>query len=120
MKTPVLPACFAAAALATAAPLPLVDPARVAADWNQTFEEARQPLLVPGPLGLSVAPPKTSAPERSARPLAARYRHEEPLYDAPSSRVPRELPDNLPPGAKAWPYRGQKFWVIPVSPSGDK
>ena len=28
--------------------------------------------------------------------------------------------DKLPPGAKPWDYRGQKFWLIPIASDGSK
>jgi len=51
-------ALFASLAVTAAASLTsLTDPAQVAADWNRTLDDARQPILAPGPLGLTASGP---------------------------------------------------------------
>jgi hypothetical protein len=76
------------AANAVASPSALTDPAQVAADWHKTFEAARQPILSPGPLGLTASGPGTLA----FRP--------EPPTSAPVFRMrsaPRAGTDSPPP-----------------------
>ena len=108
----------AATATATATAADLKDPAAVARDWHNTIAQAGQ--LAPSPKTLreqSTAPattPLTGIFRSETPPPPISTRPTEPLYDAPSSQVPRVLPDNLPPGAKPWHYDGRTYWLIPL------
>lgn len=109
-------ASLAVAAMATAADLK--DPAAVARDWHNTIAQAGQFAPSAKTLREQSAAPATTAQTGIFRsetpPPLIPPRPSEPLYDAPSSQVPRVLPDNLPPGAKPWRYDGRTYWLIPL------
>jgi hypothetical protein len=128
MKTPHLLASFAVAATASAADLK--HPDEVAREWNESvaastpvtgnlslLEPSKSPLRIVGPSPARPARDKSkdliAAPQWGPIPR-------ERIYDAPNYRVPEVLPDNMPPGAKAWEYGGQTYWLIPLIPSREK
>lgn len=123
MKPLSLSACLAMAATAAAAELK--EPAQVASDWNKTIADARQPVLPDGPLGLSAAAPGPLTFQAGAEPrppLLPRLRQNGDVLEVPPNLrmdpdMLKMIPDGEtpPPGAKPWYYRGQKFWLIPIS-----
>jgi hypothetical protein len=110
---------------ATAAAAELKEPSQVASDWNKTIAAARQPVLSDGPLGLSAAPPgpltfrsgPEPRPSRSPRLRRNGDVFEVPLNPPMDPGIQKIIPgsETPPPGAKPWYYRGQKFWLIPIS-----
>jgi hypothetical protein len=125
MKTPHLLASFAVAATASAADLK--DPAEVAREWNETVASSPP---VAGSLSLQNPPTRSLGPITGPRPRdkskdsfqvpAWGKPSRDRIYDAPNYRVPEVLPNNMPPGAKAWEYGGQTYWLIPLIPSKEK
>jgi hypothetical protein len=128
MKTPHVLASFAVAATAAAADLK--DPAEVAREFN----EAAQPALpMAGPADLRILsaiadkplarpdgfPPSSPKPKRKSLLPWGPIPHDK-IYDAPNSRVPEVLPDNMPPGSKVWRHGGQDYYLIPLIPSREK
>jgi hypothetical protein len=124
MKIPHLLASLALSTTASAAELK--DPGQVAADWNRTMDEARQPVLAPGQLGLGPAPagPLDLTPPAVSRPPRPR-RNGDVIEIPPDLRMDpgilKIIPgaETPPRGAKPWYYRGQKFWLIPLTRPGD-
>lgn len=126
MKTPCLLASLAVAATASAADPK--DSAIVAREWKDNTAVAQGPLT--SDLGLraqSIRPPAlptwpvfTSDCWPAAKPPAEMPRRTEPLYDAPSHRVPKNLPNDRPRGAIQWNYDGQVYWVVPLTPPAGK
>lgn len=111
MKTLPVLACLAVTATAAN----LKDPAEVAREWSQTVEQPSFLGSTPRKLSEPItgpSPPAGAITFQSATPPPARP--SEPLYDAPSYRVPPVLPDNLPPGAKPWRYNDRTYWLIPL------
>lgn len=110
---------------ATAAAAELKEPAQVAADWDRTIADARAPVLSDGPLGLSATPPGPLTVRSGAEPRARRsprLRRNGDVLEVPPNLqldpgIQKVIPDTdtPPPGAKPWYYRGQKFWIIPIS-----
>jgi len=123
MKPLTLSACLAVAATAAAAELK--EPSQVASDWNQTIADAREPVLSPGSLGLSATTPGPLTFQSGAEPRprrSPRLRRNGDVFEVPPNQqldpgIQKVIPgtDTPPPGAKPWYYRGQKFWLIPVS-----
>ncbi|MFZ5494173.1 MAG: hypothetical protein ACOZE5_02400 [Verrucomicrobiota bacterium] len=123
MKTLLLPACFAAVAAAAAE---LKGPAEVARDWNQTVQKASELWLTTDSLsGLNFSPGKHSPPPVTFRPdtpapMPRPTQELGPLYDASGYRGHRHLPHDRPPGARHWHYRGQTYWLVPLSTPNDE
>lgn len=130
MKTPLLLACFAVAVTAAAAESK--DATAIASGSNEI--PAVPTPLFPGDLSLrSMASAPVIAPAtpdlthsdlsdpapKAVEPLRRRVRPQ-PLFDAPRNRPPEILPDNMPPGTKAWRYGGQTYWLVPLIPSREK
>ena len=99
----------AAAAVAAA---DLKNPATVAESWADTIDQARASISVPTGL-VAQTRAKAVAPD----PPADLTEPPVTLYDAPRHPAPRVLPDNLPPGAKPWPYGDQIYWIVPLRPA---
>jgi hypothetical protein len=114
-----LVACLAVAT--TAASADPKDPSIVAGDWRQTIEEARQPMLSPGLLGLRANQADPVKLQSAPTPAPSRLRRNGDVVEVPSdwsgdSRMVKVAPGETPPrGAKPWYYRGQKFWIIPIA-----
>jgi hypothetical protein len=101
----------------------LKDPTTVAQAWQQTAEQARQPLgpartlaaisddLTTTPLERIFSPDNLPPlPPPTARP---------PLLDAPSTKIPDQLPNLRPRGAVPYEYNGEVYWLVPLSaPAG--
>ncbi len=119
MKPLSLLACLAVAATASAADLK--DPAVVADDWSKTIEQARTPMLSPGPLGPNVSDAGATILPRGATPPPPRRQLNGDVVEVPAnmtddSRMVKVVPgESPPPGAKPWVYRGEKFWIVPIA-----
>jgi hypothetical protein len=110
---------------ATAAATELKEPSQVAADWDRTIADARAPVLSDGPLGLSATAPGPQTFQSGAEPRprrAPRPRRNGDVLEVPPDLqmdpgIQKVIPGTgtPPPGAKPWYYRGQKFWLIPIS-----
>ncbi|HWA27182.1 MAG TPA: hypothetical protein VG734_16115 [Lacunisphaera sp.] len=119
MKTPHLFATFAAAGSAAASTL--IDPAQVMADWDRPVGGSGQLSLDPDSLALTAPSPGHPTVGYFAPSPVNRPKRNGDVIEIPSDRLfdskiihgkPGELP---PPGAKSWTYRGQQFWIIPIT-----
>jgi hypothetical protein len=124
MKTPLLLPCLAVvSASALAAPK---SPELVAREWNQSIERSRQALTLSKNLAgqsdaLTTTPlEKAFSPEDLPPPPPINRPKREPLLDAPSYRIPQNLPNERPRGAVPWEYNGQTYWLVPLTPAGGK
>jgi hypothetical protein len=125
MKTPCLLASLTVAATASAADLK--DSPAVAREWNANAYVDHTPFTRDLSLRAQATPPPlptwpvfVSDCWPSAKLPAEMPQRSEPLYDAPSYRVPRNLPNDRPRGAIPWNYDGQVYWVVPLTPPTSK
>jgi hypothetical protein len=117
MKRLLLPVCCAVVAASAAE---LKHPSEVAREWDRTVEEAKQTVVTSTLSDQTSNTPKlTEAPPAffgfgpsSVRPPT----QPGPRYDAPGRQ--RKLTQDRPPGAMPWEYRGETYWLVPLSPSG--
>lgn len=126
MKTPLLPASFAVAVMASAADLQ--DPAIIIEyEWNKhtanppvfSVDPSLKGTMEIGGLTLGSAPRATAVPRKIPSP------HRRPIprdriYDAPNDPVPPALPDNMPRGTKEWKYGGGTYYIVPLVPAPEK
>lgn len=121
MKTPLLLTSLAVVA-ATALAEPKA-PDLVAHEWNQSIERSRQALTfsknLAGQSGALITTPLERIFSTDTLPAAPLItpRKREPLIDAPSYRIPKNLPDERPRGGVPWEYNGQTYWLVPLAPS---
>jgi len=126
MKTSCLYASLAVAATASAAEAK--DPTAVANEWNENTYVGNAPLTADLSLRrqMESPPPFATWPVfisncwPAARPPAEMPQRSEPLIDAPSYRVPKNLPNDRPRGAIPWNYDGQVYWLVPLTPPAGK
>lgn len=121
MKRLIIPVCFAATAAVASE---LKDPSTVARDWQQAVQQARRPIgsstsLVPQRDTLTTTPVenlfgadgRAASPPALPRPL---------LIDAPSYKIPEQLPNIRPTGAIPGEYNGRVYWLVPLNSSDGK
>ncbi len=118
MKRLFLPVCFAAVAVSAAE---LKHPAEIARDWDRIVEEAKQSVVSSTLSGQTTNTPKLSeAPPvffYPAQPSTLSPAQPGPRYDAPGHQRHRQLPHDRPAGAKPWDYKGETYWLVPLTPS---
>lgn len=119
MKSLSLLVCLAAPAAFAAE---LKDPAIVSREWQQMAAQARFPLgssrnLTELSDSLTITPlERMFSPDNLPPPLPpSRPKH----LDAPSYKIPDQLPNIRPRGAIPWEYNGEVYWLVPLSvPAG--
>jgi hypothetical protein len=98
------------------------DPEVVAQEWNQSVEQSRQPLIssqnLVGQINDLNSVKRAIDAENSTPRISPKPR--EPLIDAPSYRIPKNLPNERPRGAVPWEYNGQTYWLVPLAPPAGK